>query len=280
MATQDAPAPAPSAPAGPLAGRSAVITGGATLVGAGVVRALHAAGAAVTVLDIDADGARALAAELEAERAGSAEALVVDITDDDALAGAVEHVVAARGGLDVLVNLACTYLDDGADTSRADWLTALDVNLVSAVQAVRVARPHLAASGHGAVVNLTSISSSVAQTGRWVYPASKAAIAQVTRSMAMDLAGDRIRVNSVSPGWTWSKIMDTLSGGDRARTDAVAAPFHLLGRVGDPTEVGAVVAFLASDAASVVTGADWAADGGYSAMGPEQAVPAIPLLSA
>lgn len=278
METQDAPAPAPLS--GPLAGRSAVVTGGATLVGAGVVRALHAAGAAVTVLDIDADGARALAAELEAARAGSAEALVVDITDDDALAGAVEHVVAARGGLDVLVNLACTYLDDGADTSRADWLTALDVNLVSAVQAVRLARPHLAASGHGAVVNLTSISSSVAQTGRWVYPASKAAIAQVTRSMAMDLAADRIRVNSVSPGWTWSKIMDTLSRGDRAKTDAVAAPFHLLGRVGDPAEVGAVVAFLASDAASVVTGADWAADGGYSAMGPEQASPAIPLLEA
>ena len=72
--------------------------------------------------------------------------------------------------------------------------------------------------------------------------------------------------------------MDTLSGHDRARTDAVAAPFHFTGRVGDPVEVGRVVAFLLSDAASVVTGADWAADGGYSAMGPEQAVPAIPLL--
>ena len=102
---------------------------------------------------------------------------------------------------------------------------------------------------------------------------------QVTRSMAMDLAGDGIRVNSVSPGWTWSKVMDTLSGGDRAKTDRVAAPFHLTGRVGDPIEVGRVVSFLVSDSASVVTGADWAADGGYSAMGPEQTVPAIPRLS-
>ena len=74
--------------------------------------------------------------------------------------------------------------------------------------------------------------------------------------------------------------MDTLSQGDRAKTDGVAAPFHLTGRVGDPLEVGRVVAFLASDAASVVTGADWAADGGYSAMGPEQNVPAIPKLMA
>lgn len=73
--------------------------------------------------------------------------------------------------------------------------------------------------------------------------------------------------------------MDALTEGDRAKTDRVAAPFHLTGRVGDPIEVGRVVAFLASDLASVVTGADWAADGGYSAMGPEQAVPAIPKLS-
>ena len=94
----------------------------------------------------------------------------------------------------------------------------------------------------------------------------------------MDFASDGIRVNSVSPGWTWSAIMESLTGGDRAKTDRVAAPFHLSGRVGDPSEVAEVVAFLASDQASVVTGADWAADGGYSSMGPERADPAIPLL--
>jgi NAD(P)-dependent dehydrogenase (short-subunit alcohol dehydrogenase family) len=239
-----------------------------------VVRALCAAGADVVIADIDEAGAKDIVDQV----GPLARFVATDVTNDDALAALMSN--AGDAGLDIIVNLACTYLDDGLDTNRADWLTALDVNVVSAVCVVKHALPYLRESAHAAVVNFTSISSSVAQTGRWVYPASKAALVQLTRSMAMDLAPDGIRVNSVSPGWTWSKIMDSLSNSDRDKTDAVAAPFHLTGRVGDPDEVGRVVAFLVSDAASVVTGADWAADGGYSAMGPEQAVPAIPLLGA
>ena len=256
-----------------LEGRTAIVTGGATLIGQGVIEALIASGARVVIADIDLDGGEAVAA------ATGAVFLATDVSDDAAVAQLIAATVDQFGGIDIVVNLACTYLDDGADTSRADWLTALNVNVVSMVQVVRSAHPYLKASGRAAVVNFSSISSKVAQTGRWVYPASKAAIVQLTKSMAMDYAADRIRVNSVSPGWTWSAIMDGLSGGDRLRTDAVAAPFHLTGRVGEPREVGEVVAFLVSDDASVVTGADWAADGGYSAMGPEQAIPAIPQLS-
>lgn len=257
-----------------LSGKTAIVTGASTLIGAGVVRAFVAAGTRVVMADI-ADADAALAAEL----GDGVQFVRTDVTND----AAIDHCLAIAGerfgGPDFLVNLASTYLDHGLATTRADWLTALNVNLVGGVIFTQRAAPIIAARGGGAVVNFASISGKVAQPGRMVYSAAKAAIIGTTRCQAMELAPLGIRVNSVSPGWTWSNIMRDLTGDRRAKADAVAAPFHMLGRTGDPAEVAAGVLFLCSDEAAFITGTDLAVDGGYTGWGPERAENALPALS-
>jgi NAD(P)-dependent dehydrogenase (short-subunit alcohol dehydrogenase family) len=132
-----------------LQDKVAIVTGGATLIGAGVARAFVEAGTRVAILDIDAAGGERVAASL----GQMAMFVPTDITKDDQVRDAVAHVASRFGGVDFLVNLACTYLDDGFRSTRTDWLSALDVNVVSGVMLAQAVHPHMRARGAGAIVN-------------------------------------------------------------------------------------------------------------------------------
>lgn len=257
-----------------LKGKVAIVTGGATKIGAHVVRAFHKEGSKVVVADIDAKGGQGVADEL-----GESVLFVkTDLADDGQIAACVARAVAAFGGIDFLINLACVYIDDGINSTRQNWLDSYNINVVGGAMMLKAVRPHMIKRRGGAVVNFGSISAKVAQRGRWLYPVTKAAILQLTRNEALDLAADGIRVNSVSPGWTWSRVIEELTRGDKAKANKVGGPFHLLGRIGEPEEVAQAVLFLCSNHASFIAGADLAVDGGYSAMGPEMASAAITKL--
>ncbi|HJV27908.1 MAG TPA: SDR family oxidoreductase [Aromatoleum sp.] len=258
-----------------IEGKVAVITGGATMIGEAVAADLVQRGAKVVIADINAETGRKVGRELGPAALFQA----TDITDDAQITACVAAAVERFGGVDFLVNCACSYVDNGGASSRAEWLASLDVNVVGAAMMIQACRPEMVRRGGGAVVNFSSISAAAAQTGRWLYPVGKAAIVQLTRNAALDLAADRIRVNAVAPGWTWSSAIAALSGNDKAKADRVAADYHILGRLGLPEEVAQVVTFLLSENASFVTGAEYACDGGYGALGPEAATPAIPRLT-
>jgi len=260
---------------GKFEGKVAIVTGASTLIGEGVVRAFAKEGAKVVMADIAVEPGERIAAEL----GGSVSFKETDVTDDDALRACIAHAEETFGGVDYLVNLASTYLDGGIATSRDDWLASLNINLVSGMVFSNMVAPHIQKRGGGAIVNFASISGKRAQPGRMTYSAAKAAILQGTRNAAMQLQPYGIRVNTVSPGWTWSNIMVELTGDKRQKADEVAKPFHILERTGDPSEVAAAVLFLCSDDAGFITGTDIAVDGGYTAMGPERIDDAVSKLA-
>ena len=254
-----------------LTNKVAIVTGSATLIGAKVVEALHGAGAKVVAVDIEGEAGQQVADGI----GEGALFMQGDVTSDDVLDACVKLAVDKFGGIDIVVNIAATYLDNGTQSTRDEWQMALNTNVISGAMLVQKAARHMRKRGGGAVVNFGSISGKRAQPGRMLYAVSKAAILGMTRNMAMGYADDKIRVNSVSPGWTWSNPISMLSGNDRAKADRIGGEMHLPGRIGDPEEVANAVVFLASDQASFISGEDLAVDGGYCAIGPEQKVDQI-----
>ncbi len=247
-----------------LEGRVALVTGATQGLGADIARVLAECGARVVIIGRGREAGQAVAAEI-GERAQYSE---TDITDDAAIDRCIEHTLEQHGRIDILVNNACSYDDQGLASSREQWHRTLDVNLISAAIFTQKAAEHMTEGG--VVVNLGSTGGKFGAAGRAIYPASKAAMLQITKNFAVELAPRGIRVVAVSPAWTWSPATESMSGGSMQKADAVGAHFHPLGRVGRGAEVGRAVAFVASPAASWITGIDIPVDGGFSILGPDQ----------
>ncbi|MGZ0149993.1 SDR family NAD(P)-dependent oxidoreductase [Kribbella sp. WER1] len=247
---------------GRLANEVVLVTGAARGIGRAVAVKAAAEGAAVGLVDILADELTATTAEL-AEAGAKVAAAVGDITDEVSVRQAVGKLTEDLGGpVTVLVNNAGknSYADP-ARMSVSEWDDVFDVDLKGAFLMSRQVLQPMIDAKRGAIVNIASIHSKLTQAGMFPYAAAKSGLVGMTRSLALDVAPHNVRVNAVSPGYIATDLLeeffDTIPG-EREKALGV----HPLGRIGTPENVAEVVCFLASDAASFVTGANWAVDGG------------------
>jgi NAD(P)-dependent dehydrogenase (short-subunit alcohol dehydrogenase family) len=245
-----------------FAGKVAMVTGGGAGIGRETARTLARGGARVAILDRDGEAAEAAATELGADHAL---AVAADVTDGARIGEAVERVVERWGRIDLLHNHAGVLApEDGSvlDVSEATFRDVLGVNVVGQfIVAQQVAR-RMASGGGGAIVNTASDLSFIALPGVCAYVTSKTAIAGLTRSMATDLAAQRIRVNAVCPGFVSTGMTASLE----RDADLMAAmrEDYLVTELGTPADAAAVVAFLLSDAARFMTGSLVLVDGGHT----------------
>jgi NAD(P)-dependent dehydrogenase (short-subunit alcohol dehydrogenase family) len=257
---------------GRFSGKTAIVTGAGGNIGAATARRLAGEGAAVTVADLDGDAAARIADAITGG-GGTARAQVADVTDPDAVAAMVHDTVSEFGGLDVLHNnaaaIALNARDQDVVTMDLDtWHRVLDVNLTGPMLGCRFAIPAMLERGGGAIVNTASAAAFYGSASLAAYGTSKAGLVALTRYVATAYGERGIRCNAVAPGVVVGKeAQEALGGpmGDRLRRYTTA---HVVKRLGDPEEIAAAVAYLASDDAAFVTGETLRIDGGMTAHGP------------
>ena len=248
-----------------LDGKVIEITGGASGIGRAAALECARSGARVLVADQDAEGAEATAEMVRVEGA-EAQVAILDVTDSHAQQTAVTQATEAWGRLDGAFNAAGIggpALSPILELSEEDWARVLGVNLTGLWLSMRAQIAQMKKQGSGSIVNAASVAGLVGTRVNTAYSASKFGAVGITKSVALEYGAHNIRVNAVCPGWIETPMTAGFAVDQQAHANIAAA--HLLGRTGQPEEVGALVAWLLSDSASFMTGAAIPIDGGMTA---------------
>ena len=253
---------------GRLAGRTAIVTGGARGIGRAIVEKFVAEGASVTFVDVDEPAGRATAGELTA--AGTpVEFRRADITSEPDVQRTVDEVLARHRTIDVLVNNAgVNAYFDATEMTEAEWDRVFAVDLKGAWLCAKHVLRAMKRAGRGSIVNIASIHATLTVPGMFPYAAAKSGIVGLTRSLALEYGPLGIRVNAVLPGYTRTRLVEEYFSKqpDPAAAERRTLDIHPLRRIATPEEIANVVAFVASDEASAITGASLAADCGLGIM--------------
>ncbi|SMG49055.1 SDR family NAD(P)-dependent oxidoreductase [Paraburkholderia susongensis] len=241
-----------------LDGKVCVVTGGARGIGRAIAAGLRDAGGTVVLADIDIDGAKRCAAEI------GADAVQLDVTDEHSIERAFDTIVDRHGRLDVLVNNAGIVRNTAAtETDTASWRAVMAVNLDGVFYCCRRAGQLMSKQG-GSIVNIASMSGSIANRPQpqASYNASKAGVIHLTRSLAAEWAPNRVRVNSISPGYVATELTEAGLANEAWRDAWLEGT--PMGRLATPDEIAPGVIYLASEASAFMTGSDLVIDGGYT----------------
>jgi NAD(P)-dependent dehydrogenase (short-subunit alcohol dehydrogenase family) len=247
-----------------------IVTGGSSGIGRAIVEELCREGGAVAFSGCSDIG---VATAKELTDAGH-DVLFCrgDMADEQFCKDLVDRTLARWGRVNYLVNNAFSFTAKGLDATAEDWNRVFLVGPIAYARMVCNVLEPMKKAGGGAIINMSSISAFAAQVNRWTYNSAKGAVNTLTRNMALDLARYNIRVNSVSPGWIWTREVYKAAeqaGGGREKWDAIWGEYHMYGRCGETVECAGPVLFLLSDDASFITATDLPIDAGYQSMGPE-----------